>query len=177
MASTSRSFGGADVTSSFIRRIEISATASTARSNASALIRDGFVDPLIFRTYCSAALCTSSRVAGGSKLYSGRMLRHMPKSYGPELSEGRLATVHSMGDIVDDKKHIRGTLDLSNAVWQRAAGSEELEGPHLEIAFVQDGYVAMRSSEHPVDDQTLLFTPSEWEAFVLGAKDGEFDVI
>jgi hypothetical protein len=82
-----------------------------------------------------------------------------------------------MDEIPDDKKHIRGTLDLSNAVWQRAAGSTELEGPHLEIAFVQDGHVAMRSSEYPVDDQTLLFTPSEWEAFVLGAKDGEFDVM
>ncbi|HSL08855.1 MAG TPA: DUF397 domain-containing protein [Pseudonocardiaceae bacterium] len=82
-----------------------------------------------------------------------------------------------MSDIVDDKKHIRGTIDLSNAVWQRAAGSEELPGPHLEIAFVQDGYVAMRSSENPVDSETLIFTPSEWEAFVLGAKDGEFDVL
>lgn len=82
-----------------------------------------------------------------------------------------------MGDIVDDKKHIRGAIDLSNAAWQRAAGSEELEGPHLEIAFVQDGYVAMRSSERPEDDQTLIFTPAEWEAFVLGAKDGEFDVL
>jgi hypothetical protein len=38
------------------------------------------VDPLIFRTYCSAALYTSSCVAGGSKLWSGRMFRHMPKS-------------------------------------------------------------------------------------------------
>jgi hypothetical protein len=82
-----------------------------------------------------------------------------------------------MGDIHDDKKHICGTIDLSSAVWQRAAGSAELAGPHLEIAFVQDGYVAMRSSEYPVDDQTLIFTPSEWEAFVLGAKDGEFDVM
>jgi hypothetical protein len=81
-----------------------------------------------------------------------------------------------MGDMIDDKTHIRGTIDLSKAVWQRAAGSAEIEGPHLEIAFVQDGYVAMRSSEHPADDQTLIFTPAEWEAFVLGAKDGEFDV-
>jgi Domain of unknown function (DUF397) len=80
--------------------------------------------------------------------------------------------VIGMSDIVDDKKHIRGTIDLSNAVWQRAAGSEELEGPHLEIAFVQDGYVA-----NPVDSETLIFTPAEWEAFVLGAKDGEFDAL
>ena len=80
-----------------------------------------------------------------------------------------------MGEIRDDKEHIRGTLDLSKAVWQRAAGSAKLAGPHLEIAFVQDGYVAMRTSEHPERSRTLIFTPSEWEAFVLGAKDGEFD--
>ncbi|HEU0086712.1 MAG TPA: DUF397 domain-containing protein [Pseudonocardiaceae bacterium] len=82
-----------------------------------------------------------------------------------------------MSHPIDDKAHIRGKLDLSNALWQRAAGADELPGPHLEIAFLPDGYVAMRSSEHPVDDQTLIFTPSEWEAFVLGAKDGEFDVM
>jgi hypothetical protein len=80
-----------------------------------------------------------------------------------------------MGEIRDEKEHIRGALDLSNAVWQRAAGSAKLAGPHLEIAFVQDGYVAMRTSEHPEQSRTLIFTPSEWEAFVLGAKDGEFD--
>ena len=34
--------------------------------------------PLILRTYCSAAARTSSSVAAGSKLYSVRMLRHMP---------------------------------------------------------------------------------------------------
>ena len=44
------------------------ATSSTARSNASALACDGFVKPLILRTYCSAAARTSSSVAGGSKL-------------------------------------------------------------------------------------------------------------
>ncbi|MGH3827725.1 MAG: hypothetical protein ACRDQX_11215, partial [Pseudonocardiaceae bacterium] len=51
----------------------------------------------------------------------------------------QLTTVVPMSDIIDDKKHIRGTLDLSNAVWQRAPGADEIEGPHLEIAFVQDG--------------------------------------
>jgi hypothetical protein len=80
-----------------------------------------------------------------------------------------------MGDLIDDKQHIRGKLDLTSAVWQRSTQSADIEGPHLEIAFVQ-GYVAMRSSEHPDDAKTLIFTPGEWEAFVLGAKDGEFDL-
>lgn len=37
--------------------------------------------PLIFWTYCSAASWTSSSVAGGAKLKSGRMLRHMRSGY------------------------------------------------------------------------------------------------
>ncbi|MGH3978617.1 MAG: DUF397 domain-containing protein [Pseudonocardiaceae bacterium] len=86
-----------------------------------------------------------------------------------------------MSEPFDDKKDIRGTLDLSSAVWQRSDQSSDdqssdAEEPHLEIAFVAGGYVAMRSSENPVDSETLIFTPAEWEAFVLGVKDGEFDV-
>jgi 5,6-dimethylbenzimidazole synthase len=110
----------------------------------------------------------------------GRPARQLPGAGQPESGRRALRAARyraAMGEIIDDKKHIRGKLDLSQAVWQRAAGAEELEGPHLEIAFVQDGYVAMRSSEHPVDEETLIFTPAEWEAFVLGAKDGEFDVL
>ena len=41
---------------------------STARSKACAFACDGFVKPLILRTYCSAAARTSSWLAGGSKL-------------------------------------------------------------------------------------------------------------
>ena len=40
----------------------------------------GFVDPLTLRTYWRAAARTSSVVAGGSKLCSCRMFRHMPPS-------------------------------------------------------------------------------------------------
>ena len=67
-ASTSRSFGGAFVTSSSRRSEVACATRSTARSNASAFALEGFVEPLILRMYWSAASWTSSRVAGGSKL-------------------------------------------------------------------------------------------------------------
>ena len=83
------------------------------------------------------------------------------------------------GVTVDDKVGVRGELDLSRAQWQRA----EPEGAHIpdaiEIAFVPhtDGvtYVAMRQSAQP-DGLVLVFTPSEWDAFVAGARDGEFDL-
>ena len=54
------------------------AISSTARLNASSLAFDGLVAPLILRTYCSAAACTSSWVAAGSKLWRTWMFRHMP---------------------------------------------------------------------------------------------------
>lgn len=57
-------------------------------------------------------------------------------------------------------------LDLTEAVWQ---GSCEVQ-----IAFVE-GYIVMRNGVEP-DGPTLTFTPDEWRAFVLGARDGEFDV-
>src|SRR3954451_7569342 len=56
------------------------AISATARSNTSWLAADGLVVPLTLRTNCRAASWTSREVAGGSKLFSGRMLRHMASS-------------------------------------------------------------------------------------------------
>lgn len=53
--------------------------AVTARSKAAALAADGAVVPLILRTYCTAAAWISSTVAGGSKLDSGLMFRHIQR--------------------------------------------------------------------------------------------------
>lgn len=82
--------------------------------------------------------------------------------------------------IYDDKAHVRGRLDLSGAEWQRAGDPDDAEGEYVEVAFVPhtDGktYIAMRNSKYTgPDDTVLVFTESEWDAFVAGAKDGEFD--
>jgi hypothetical protein len=52
-------------------------TSSTARSKAGSFAFDGAVNPLSFRTNCREAARISSSVAGGSKLKSVLMLRHM----------------------------------------------------------------------------------------------------
>ncbi|MFE5505725.1 DUF397 domain-containing protein [Amycolatopsis japonica] len=80
---------------------------------------------------------------------------------------------------VDDKAHIRPDLDLSDAVWIRG----EPEGANLkdavEYALVPhvDGvtYTAMRRVVEP-DGHLLLFTPTEWDAFLKGVRDGEFEL-
>jgi hypothetical protein len=43
----------------------------------------------------------------------------------------------------------------------------------VEIAFVGQA-TAVRDSKNP-NGPALIFTPAEWDAFVGGAKDGEFD--
>lgn len=72
-----------------------------------------------------------------------------------------------------EKARLKDRLDLSDARWRRP-----VTGGALEIAFVPhtDGqtYVVMRPADRP-EGTTLIFTPSEWKAFVAGAKDGEFD--
>ncbi|MFJ9853095.1 DUF397 domain-containing protein [Streptomyces sp. NPDC101150] len=70
-----------------------------------------------------------------------------------------------------DKEWLYG-LDISGAVWQRPAGNGTEEA--VEIAFLERGAVAMRNSTEP--DVVLRYTEAEWRAFVLGARDGEFDL-
>ena len=61
-------------------------------------------------------------------------------------------------------------LDLTDATW--LAAPDHPDGP--QIAFVDD-HIAMRNGADP-DGPVLVFTPGEWEAFRLGAVDGEFDI-
>ncbi|MDO0925448.1 DUF397 domain-containing protein [Streptomyces sp. TG1A-8] len=64
-------------------------------------------------------------------------------------------------------------LDISGVEWHCAPGTEEHE-ERVEIAHLPEGAVAMRSSLDP--DTVLRYTAAEWRAFVLGARDGEFDL-
>lgn len=64
------------------------------------------------------------------------------------------------------------SLDISGVEWLSAPGGPEEE--RVEIAYLPGGGVGMRNSSDP--DTVLRFTAAEWEAFVLGARDGEFDI-
>jgi hypothetical protein len=47
----------------------------------------------------------------------------------------------------------------------------------VEIAVAHDGSVGVRDSKQRGQGPVLEFTPTEWEAFVGGVKDGEFDEV
>lgn len=64
---------------------------------------------------------------------------------------------------------------LADAVWFKSPRSNP-SGDCVEVARLADGEIAMRNSrdrEGPV----LVYTRSEIEAFLLGAKDGSFDYL
>lgn len=62
--------------------------------------------------------------------------------------------------------------DLSRAEWHKSSYSGA-NGNCVEVARVSDT-VAIRDSKDP-HGPALTFTPGEWEAFIRGAKAGEFD--
>lgn len=68
-----------------------------------------------------------------------------------------------------------GGLDLSGVEWRRGDDERQAGGGRVEVAFVDDGTTLLRDGEHP-DGPVLVFTPEEWQAFVEGVKDGEFDL-
>jgi hypothetical protein len=63
-------------------------------------------------------------------------------------------------------------VNLSRAAWRKSRRSNE--NGCVEVAFVENR-IAVRDSKNrrgPV----LVFTPLEWEAFVEGVQDGEFNM-
>ena len=64
---------------------------------------------------------------------------------------------------------------LTSAVWKKASRSNGNGGNNcVEVAFLDAGGIAVRDSK----DRTgpaLVFTPAEWDAFLGGVRDDEFD--
>jgi hypothetical protein len=86
-----------------------------------------------------------------------------------------MATTETPEEIAVRKEREKNELysmDISDAEWISAPGGPEDE--KVEIAYLAGGAVGMRNSKDP--DTVLRFTAAEWEAFVLGARDGEFDI-
>ncbi len=67
-------------------------------------------------------------------------------------------------------------LDPADLAWERPGGDPGEDGDAVEIAPLPDGGYAMRNAADGAEGSVLYFTKGEWDAFVLGVRDGEFDV-
>ncbi|GAA4203325.1 MULTISPECIES: DUF397 domain-containing protein [Microbispora] len=66
------------------------------------------------------------------------------------------------------------SIDLSGAAWWKSSRSSN-NCACVEVAVLPGGHVGVRDSKNQ-DGPALVFTPAEWDAFVGGVKDGEFDL-
>jgi hypothetical protein len=64
--------------------------------------------------------------------------------------------------------------DLTGAQWRKSRRSGSNGGDCVEVADNLSGIVAVRDTKNR-DGGTLVFTRSEWGAFIGGVKSGEFD--
>ena len=62
--------------------------------------------------------------------------------------------------------------ELTGVAWRKSRHSNP-SGNCVEFAELETGEVAVRNSRFP-EGPALVFTPAEWEAFVNGARDGDF---
>jgi uncharacterized protein DUF397 len=65
-------------------------------------------------------------------------------------------------------------VDLEHAQWRKSTRSGSFTDNCVEVAFIGDA-IAVRDAKNPAGP-VLLFTTAEWDAFVDGAKGGEFDL-
>lgn len=63
--------------------------------------------------------------------------------------------------------------ELADANWVKSTRSGPTGGNCVEVAFLDGGRIALRNSRD-ASGPALVFTGPEWDAFIGGARDGEF---
>ncbi|MEV0773601.1 DUF397 domain-containing protein [Nocardia salmonicida] len=64
-------------------------------------------------------------------------------------------------------------IDLTRAKWFKSSRSSSGKDC-VEVAHLEEGFVGVRDSKNPTGP-ALIFKPSEWDAFLDGARRNEFD--
>lgn len=67
-------------------------------------------------------------------------------------------------------------IDPATLRWRSSSTNPDGVGDRVEVAVLPDGGWAVRNGADGDEGDILWFTPGEVRAFVLGVKDGEFDI-
>ena len=68
-----------------------------------------------------------------------------------------------------------GHPDLAGAAWRKSSHSNGATNC-VEVAMLEDGSVGVRHSRRP-DAEVIVYSRSEWAAFVAGVKAAEFEPV
>ena len=72
------------------------------------------------------------------------------------------------------KSHGVSSAEIAMAAWYKSSASG-YNGNCVEVSCLQGGRVAVRDTKDRASGPALIFTRPEWDAFLTGAKNGEFD--
>lgn len=70
--------------------------------------------------------------------------------------------------------HDELAAELATAAWRKATKSGDTGGNCIEVAPLSKGRVGIRDTERP-NQAPYVVSASVWDAFLDGAKKGEFD--
>jgi hypothetical protein len=72
------------------------------------------------------------------------------------------------------RSHGVSSAEVAMASWYKSSASS-YNGNCVEVSHLRDGLVAVRDTKDKSSGPALIFTQPEWDAFLAGAKNGEFD--
>ena len=74
---------------------------------------------------------------------------------------------------MEDTRNGMPANELQGATWRKSRRSNS-QGTCVEVADLPGGVIAVRNSRH-LSGPALIYTTAEFDAFINGAKDGDFD--
>lgn len=82
----------------------------------------------------------------------------------------------ALGRKIYWQRHGTTQAQVSGASWRKSSFSN-YNGSCVEIGRLQPDCIGVRDTKDSGAGPVLIFTDREWSAFILGAKDGQFDNI
>ena len=82
----------------------------------------------------------------------------------------RRASYRTRGEIQADVSR----ADVSQAAWRKSTFSS-MNGNCVEVGHLLPNRIGVRDTKDNGTGPVLIFTGAEWDAFIAGAKKGQFD--